>query len=75
MAELKLDLTAGSGSYKDEEAEIMERLWTTQPYSKKQSLRKLDRVCTSKKKKTESVQYGQGMYSKKNCERWTWYVL
>ena len=45
MAELKLDLTAETGSYTEQEAEIMERLWTTQPYSKNQSLRRMDRVC------------------------------
>ena len=45
MAELKLDLTAGTGTYTEQEAEIMERLWTTQPYSKNQSLRRMDRVC------------------------------
>ena len=47
MEELKLDLSAGSGTAPIAETDIMERLWTTQPYSKKQYVKKMDRVCVT----------------------------
>ncbi len=52
MAELRLDLTGGTGYRDEEEAEVMEKLWTTQPYSKNQNIRRMDRASFRSKHKS-----------------------